>query len=95
MKSIYDQILSLALPYYAEGRPGDVPHIRFHFRTAQELKEDIIKNGVDFDLVMALCLLHDVGYARVPKGSNPFDLEVRKLHSVEGAKIAEQIFIKT
>jgi len=38
-----------------------------------------------------LVILHDVGYAKVPKGSNPFNLDIRKFHSVEGAKIAGRI----
>ena len=38
-----------------------------------------------------MILLHDVGYSKVPKGSNPFDLKIRKSHSKEGAKIAQEI----
>ena len=51
----------------------------------------MLMNRIDFDILMPVVLLHDVGYSKVPKGSNPFNLKIRKLHSEEGAKIAEEI----
>jgi len=39
---------------------------------------------------MPLVILHDVGYAKVPK-DNPFKLDLRKAHMKAGAKIARKI----
>lgn len=41
---------------------------------------------IDFELLIPVVLLHGVGYSKVPKGSNPFNLDIRKLHSEEGRK---------
>jgi len=88
MKEIYKKILEKALPLYEKGREGDVEHIKW---LAEVITKHVDKSEVDYDILIPLVLLHDVGYSKVPKGSNPFDLDIRKFHSEEGAKIAEEI----
>ncbi|MBT7332492.1 HD domain-containing protein, partial [Candidatus Woesearchaeota archaeon] len=48
----------------------------------------------DFDITYALAILHDVGYSKMPKGYNPYDLKIRKAHSKESSKIAKVILEK-
>ncbi len=87
MKIIYKKILEKALPYYEKGRKGDVKHVKWLFNTIPKFVDETM----DIEILIPVVLLHDVGYSKVPKGSNPFDLHIRKLHSEEGAKIAEEI----
>ncbi len=51
------------------------------------------KENLDDSLLLPLVILHDVGYAEVPK-DNPFKLNLRKAHMEAGAKIARQILEK-
>lgn len=88
MKEIYKKILKKALPYYENGREGDVEHIKWIFETLPKL---VNESDIDFDILIPVVILHDIGYARVPKGSNPFNLDIRKLHSKEGSLIAQEI----
>jgi|TARA_Y100000310_G_scaffold289143_1_gene315333 hypothetical protein len=88
MKEIYKKILEKALPLYEKGREGDVEHIKW---LAEVITKYVDETEVDYDILIPVVLLHDVGYSKVPKGSNPFDLDIRKFHSEEGAKIAEEI----
>jgi len=88
MKDIYKKILEKALPLYEKGREGDVEHIKW---LAEVIMKYVGESEVDYDLLIPVVLLHDVGYSKVSKGSNPFDLDIRKSHSEEGAKIAEEI----
>ena len=87
MKQIYKQILEKALPYYEKGREGDIEHIKWLSKTVVKF----IDKTIDPDILMPLVILHDVGYANVPKDSDSYNLNIRKLHSEEGAKIAEKI----
>lgn len=87
-KHIYKKILEKAIPFYEKGREGDVEHIKW---LSQVITKYIDESEVDYDILIPVVLLHDVGYSKVPKGSNPFDLDIRKFHSEEGAKIAEEI----
>ena len=80
-------ILEKAKPYYEKGREGDMPHIIWLAKTIPEFMNE----NLDENILMPLILLHDVGYAHVPKDSDSYDLNIRKLHSEEGAKIAEKI----
>ncbi len=91
---MYSKILSLALPFYKKGRMGDVDHIKWLSDRLFDLEEIIKKQGHDFDIIYALTVLHDVGYAKLPKGYNPFDLKIRKLHAEKSAEVAEVIFDK-
>ena len=88
MKEIYKKILEKALPLYEKGREGDVEHIKW---LAEVITKYVDESEVDYDILIPVVLLHDVGYSKVPRGSNPFDLDIRKFHSEEGAKIAEEI----
>lgn len=87
MKIIYKKILEKALPYYEKGRKGDVEHVKWLFNTIPKFVDETM----DIETLIPVVLLHDVGYSKVQKGSNPFDLNIRKLHSEEGAKIAVKI----
>ena len=87
MKEIYKQILKKAIPYYEKGRKWDVEHVKWLFNTVPKFVDETI----DIEILIPVVILHDVGYSKVPNGSDPFDLKIRKLHSEEGAKIAGKI----
>ena len=91
MKKVYGEILQKALPYYEQGRKGDVEHVKWLFEIVTKYVDE---SEIDFDVLMPVVILHDVGYSKVPKGSDPFNLDIRKLHSEAGAKIAEQILME-
>ena len=88
MRELYKKILEKALPYYEKGREGDTEHIKWLFETVPKFVEE---KEVDFDILIPVIILHDAGYYNVPPGSNPFNLDIRKMHSEKGAKIAEEI----
>lgn len=86
----YLQIWNLARPYYEKGRPMDIDHIEWMMNDATLLCD---KESLDGDLLIPLVILHDVGYSAVPN-DKPFNLDLRRLHMSEGAKIAESILTK-
>ncbi len=86
----YKKLLQKALPYYKKGRKGDIEHIKWLYKTVPKFIDKHDKQ-IDLDILMPVVILHDVGYSKVPKNSDPFNLNIRKLHSLEGAKIAEKI----
>lgn len=88
MIKAYKLILEKAIPYYEKGRPGDIEHIKWLYETIPKF---IKPKEVDYDILMPVAILHDTGYSKVPKGASPLNLDIRKLHSEEGAKIAEEI----
>lgn len=88
MKDVYNKILEKALPFYEAGREGDVVHVKWLFDI---IPKYVLESEIDYDILMPVVILHDVGYSKVPKGSNPYNLDIRKLHSEEGAKIAESV----
>lgn len=88
MKEIYKKILEKAIPFYEKGRQGDIVHVKWLVET---LPKFVKETEADFDILIPVVILHDVGYSKVEKGANPFNLDIRKIHSEEGAKIAEQI----
>jgi len=88
MKKVYSKILEKALLYYEKGRPRDIEHIKWLVETIPKF---IDKSEVDFDILMPVVILHDVGYSKVEKGTDFFKLDIRKFHSEEGAKIAGKI----
>ena len=90
MKPIYQQIWKLAKPYYQKGRPMDIDHIEWMMKDALLVCE---KEKLDDSLLLPLVILHDVGYAEVPK-DNPFNLDLRKAHMKAGKKIAKEILEK-
>ncbi len=90
MKEVYLKLWKLAKPYYEKGRPMDVDHIEWMMKDAMLVCE---KEKIDDSLLLPLVILHDVGYAEVPK-DNPFKLDLRKSHMEAGAKIAKHILEK-
>jgi len=87
MKSIYTRLWAKARPFYDKGRPMDIEHIEWMMEEADRLCET---EGLEERILLPLVILHDAGYARVPK-DNPFNLDVRRAHMKEGAKIAREI----
>jgi len=87
MAEVYNLIWKLAKEYYKKGRPGDVKHIEWMMKDALLVCK---KEHIDDSLLLPLVILHDVGYAEVPR-ENPFKLDIRKLHMNAGAKIAEKV----
>ena len=90
MKQIYEDIWKLAKSYYEKGRPMDIDHIEWMMKDAFLVCQ---KENLDDSLLLPLVILHDVGYAEVPK-ENPFKLNLRKAHMEAGAKIARRILQK-
>ncbi len=88
MREIFKKILEKSIPFYKKGRKWDVEHIKWLFKIIPEFVDE---REVDYDILIPLVVLHDVGYSKVPKNADPLKLDVRKLHSVEGEKIAEKI----
>src|SRR6185436_1427164 len=84
---IYHTIWKKALPYYKKGRPMDVDHIEWMMGVAHDVAQ---KETVDESILMPLVILHDVGYAEVPK-ENPFNIDIRKAHMHAGTIIAQRI----
>lgn len=87
MKQVYSKMWELAKPYYEKGRPMDVSHIEWMMPEALLVCQ---KEDLDDSLLLPLVILHDVGYAEVPK-DDPFKLSMRKAHTLAGVKIARRI----
>ena len=68
----------------------DIDHIEWMMRDALLVCK---KEMLDESLLLPLVILHDVGYAAVPK-DNPFKLNMRELHMKAGARIAKKILLK-
>ena len=83
-----------AISYYKKGRQGDVKHISWLRERLIDLKPVITKKDIDFDIIFALTILHDTGYAKLPKGYNPFHEKIRKTHAEKSAEIAKIILKK-
>ena len=90
MKKNYKEIWNLAKPYYKIGRPMDIDHIEWMMQDALLVCE---KEKIDETLLLPLVILHDVGYAKVPK-DNPFKIDLRKAHMLAGTIIAKKILEK-
>jgi len=65
----------------------DINHIEWMMQDALIV---CAQENLDDSLLLPLVILHDVGYAEVPK-DNPFKLNLRKAHMEAGAKIAQHI----
>ncbi|MBW3015246.1 HD domain-containing protein, partial [Candidatus Woesearchaeota archaeon] len=85
MDKKYRKILEKALPYYEQGRKGDIQHVKWLANIVLRYAD----SKVNKDVLMGLVILHDIGYSKV-KG-NPFNLKVRRKHQDEGAKIAGKV----
>jgi hypothetical protein len=91
---MYEEIVALSKPYYEKGRLGDELHIIYLQNRLSDLEQTVRNEGYDFDVLFALTILHDVGYAKLPKGYDPYDLKIRKLHAGKSAEIAKVILSK-
>ncbi len=90
MKQIYLELWKAAKPYYEKGRSMDIDHIEWMMNDATFVCK---KENLDDTLLLPLAILHDVGYAELPK-DNPFKLNLRKAHMKAGAIIAKRILEK-
>jgi len=89
MDSIYTKILELARPYYEKGRVYDLDQIAWMIKQAELLTD---KLSLDKTILFPLIILHDVGYAFVDdKNPHIKSQEIKKIHLVEGAKVAQKI----
>jgi hypothetical protein len=93
MEGIYGKIYRLAGPYL-DTRDNDL-HTRIAYSFALKLLE---AEGGDEKIVIPAVLLHDVGWKTVPEelqlkafGPGRNDLEINRIHEVEGAKIAREL----
>jgi hypothetical protein len=93
MEGIYGKIYRLAGPYL-DTRENDL-HTRIAYSFALKLLE---AEGGDEKIVIPAVLLHDVGWKTVPEelqlkafGPGRNDLEINRIHEVEGAKIAREL----
>lgn len=88
----YSQLWQLARPYYENGRPMDIAHIEWMMADASDVCQ---AEGLDDSLLLPLCILHDVGYSKVEdikkSGTDYYDLDMRRFHMDEGAKIARKL----
>jgi len=90
MKQIYIRTWELAKPYYKKGRPMDMDHIEWMMQDAFLVCQ---KENLDDSLLLPLVILHDVGYAVVPK-FDPYKLDLRIAHMKAGTKVAKSILKK-
>lgn len=94
MKRKYKEILNLAEPYYKKGRAAD----KFHHLKVFKLMQGILKEKpkLDEDVMMAAALLHDIGYAKIPKEirKKHWARKVVKDHMAIGATLARSILKK-
>jgi hypothetical protein len=89
MKEIYKKIFDLAMPYYLEGRPYDVSQVEWMMTQVEEL---VKREHLNEDLLMPLCILHDIGYSKVTETNpSPKSKEAKIVHMAEGAKLAREI----
>lgn len=93
MKGIYLKIFNLAGPYL--DTRDNVIHTRIAYSFALKLLE---AEGGDERVVIPAVLLHDLGWKMVPEdlqlrafGPGKRDLEMNRIHEVEGARIAREI----
>lgn len=89
----YTRIFELAKPYL-NTRKNDV-HTEIVYNFAIKL---LHKERGNPEVVIPAVLLHDVGWIKVPEelqlkafGPGPIDLDTRRIHEVEGVKLAKSI----
>ena len=96
MERKYEDIFERAAPYL-DTRKNDV-----HTKIAYELACRLLAfyPDADEDIVLPAIILHDVGWKMVPEdkqleafGPNMKDMESRRVHEVEGARIAKDILV--
>ncbi len=93
MQETCNKLFFLAKPYL-NVRHNDI-HTRISYNFARRLLE---KLGGRPEIILPAIILHDVGWSAVPIkkhaqafGPKEFDEELRRIHEVEGAKIASKI----
>lgn len=95
MLAVYERIYLLAKPHL-NTRKNDV-HIEISYNFARRLLED---EPGDPEVVIPAIICHDLGWIKVPehlqlKAFGPtFDPELRRIHEVEGVKLARDILIR-
>ena len=96
MKTIFEEIWQLALPYL-NTRENDV-HTKYAMDFGFKLLQ---KEGGEEDIVIPAILLHDVGWKKVPEdlqlkafGPKATMPELNRVHEIEGVKIAREILRK-
>jgi len=96
LQNICATLFDLAEPYL-KVRHNDI-HTKISFDFARQLLEDL---GGRPEIVLPAIILHDVGWSAVPEekhlqafGPEKFDAELRRIHEIEGAKIAGKILEK-
>jgi putative nucleotidyltransferase with HDIG domain len=86
---VFERIWELAKPFYEKGRHYDIPHIEWMMKEAVRIAD---VEGLDKQLLLPICILHDVGYSTLDnKNPNVKSEDVKRQHMAEGAKIAQQI----
>src|SRR3990172_1355455 len=93
MQAIYEKLLELAAPYL-DTRRNDI-HVQEVIRLADWLLREVSARE---EVVIPALILHDIGWKMVPEelqlkafGPRPFDEELRRIHEVEGARLAAEI----
>ena len=93
-KELYEKIEEQAKPYL-DTRANDI-HVSICYGMAERLLSHYPE--ADPDVVLPAILLHDVGWKMVPEekqlsafGPRADDMETRRVHEIEGAKIARRI----
>ena len=94
MEGIYLELYKLAKPYL-DTRNNDI-HTRLAFSCAKELLR--YYPDANGSVVLTAVLLHDVGWKMIPEdqhlkafGPKMKDENLRRLHEVEGVRIASEI----
>jgi putative nucleotidyltransferase with HDIG domain len=94
MKRKYIEIVRLAEPYYKKGRAAD----RLHHLVVAKMMQNLLKEkkGLDEEVMMAVALLHDIGYSKIPKDERKkhWSKSVMKNHMLLGAELATKILKK-
>lgn len=96
MREKYNQLWELALPYLQTRNNQE--HTKGSYEFAKILVAE--ENG-DEDIVLPAIILHDVGWSKIPEdlqltafGPGEFDEELRRVHEIEGAKLAREILAR-
>jgi len=93
MQKIYQEIFELAAPFLA------VRENRVHTEICFDYAVKLLKfYGGREEIVLPAIILHDVGWSALPEekinlafGRENFDIELNRIHEVEGARIAANI----
>ena len=92
MKDIHKKIFELAKPHYKNGRPYDIPQVE---RMIKQVSALVKIENLDEDLLMPLCILHDIGYSTLKENNpHPKSKEAKIAHMAIGAEMAQEILEK-